>query len=113
MKLDDAQLIRMIRRMPNILLFSIATIESKVRFLFDHLDNEEEARDLLVKNPSLITYSLANRYIPRLEEAMAEGVVINRSWLLRMGVSPEKKWIQYLKDHKKRMTEEELKDGWV
>jgi len=91
--LDDASVSKMIQKMPPLLACNIDTnLKPTLDFYINALGDEEEALRIVIRDPSLFTYSLKNRLNPRLEEAQDAGMTIDSGCLKCIAKYTKDQW---------------------
>ena len=70
---------------------------------FEGLIGVDEAKGLLINDPSLLGRSLDKPLKPRLAEAQEAGIPIDSGLLMRMGMYTEERWSTSIAYQKKRL----------
>jgi len=99
LELSDAELKKVVLRLPQVLSLSFeANIELKLAFILTkfHL-TPDELRECVVANSVLLSYSLEQRYQPRVALASSLGVVGSRETLFPTGKYTDEQFMAWLR----------------
>merc|ERR1719291_291553 len=97
LSLNDSELSNFVQKFPSLLNFNVDTnIEPTLNFYIDALGDEDQALNLVIRRPALISLSLENRLKPRLQEAQDYGMTIDSGCLTRIGSYTNKQWSRSL-----------------
>merc|ERR1719291_217501 len=97
LSLNDSELSNFVQKLPSLLNFNVDTnIEPTLNFYIEALGDEDQALNLVRRQPALISLSLENRLKPRLQEAQGCGMKIDLRCLGRMGFYTNEQWSKSL-----------------
>lgn len=92
LSLDDVGLAKLIVALPTLLGCDIETNLSPTLNFYNDWISEDEAKQLVTKNPRMFGASLEGRLKPRLEQARESGVAIDAGCFVRMAQYTEERW---------------------